>query len=77
MTLTSAAAFRPGMIVLIDSGQVAEVALIQSIAGNVITFSDGSLVYGHANGAAVAVAILPLSKESALGGPRSPYLAGG
>ena len=77
MTLTSAAAFRPGMIVLIDSGQLAEVALIASIAANVITFSDGGLVYGHASGAAVAVAVLPLAKESSLGGPRSPYLAGG
>ena len=78
-TLTSAAAFRPGMIVLIDTGQLAEVALIASIAGNVITFSDGGLVYAHANLAAVAVAVLPLAgaRESNLGGPRSPYLAGG
>lgn len=78
-TLASAAAFRPGQIVLIDTGQLAEVALISAIAGNVITFSDGGLVYGHENGAAVAVAVLPLAgaRESALGRPRSPYLAGG
>ena len=49
------------MIVLIDTGQVAEVALISAVNANVITFSDGRLVYGHATLAPVADAVLPLA----------------
>ncbi len=79
-TPTRAALFRSGVIVLIDTGQVAEVALISALNANVITFSDGGLVYGHSTLAPVAVAVLPLAgaRESTLGAaPRSPYLVGG
>ena len=79
-TLTSAVGFTVGTIVVLEAGTAnAELALIIAIAGAVVTFSDGGLVYAHASGAAVARAIIPWAPAETVSSvmPRSPYLAGG
>jgi hypothetical protein len=63
-------------VLLIDTAGNAEVALVVSVAGAVVTFSQ-SLAVAHSSGAAVAVAVIPADPgEHAAAIVRSPYLAG-
>src|SRR5260370_9020650 len=75
-TLTNAAGFTPGTVVLVDTGNLSEVAMISAIAGNVITFAD-PLTIAHASGVAFSRAVVPDGPPEGSGVVRSPYLAGG
>jgi hypothetical protein len=75
-TLTSATGISPGMVLLIDTAGNSEVALVQSVAGNVVTFAS-TLQIAHASGVAVSVAVIPDGPIEHPGTVRSPYLAGG
>jgi hypothetical protein len=75
-TLTSATGFTNGTIVVIDTGNLSEVALIKSIAGAVVTFAD-PLTIAHASGVAFSRAIVPQAPAESAPMVRSPYLQGG
>jgi hypothetical protein len=78
-TLTSAAGFTPGVIVIISAGTAtAELALITAVVVNTVTFAD-ALQTAHATASPIARATVPWARAEHLAGagPRSPYLVGG
>lgn len=78
-TLTRATGFTNGTVVPLDTGGNSEIALIKSIAGNVVTFAD-ALTIAHSTGVAFSRANVPWAPaehQSAGPMPRSPWLSGG